>query len=84
MPRIVEVSVDPGVYEKGHVQGAVGLKWHSELCDPVSRDILSQEQFEKLCARSGIGNDSTVVRSASSPSWSARWNRSWYPDSGAV
>src|SRR5262245_36474836 len=39
--RVVEVSVDPGVYEKGHVAGAVGLKWHSELCDPVSRDILS-------------------------------------------
>ncbi|MFN3485069.1 MAG: sulfurtransferase, partial [Planctomycetota bacterium] len=31
--RLVEVSVDPGVYERGHIPGAVGLKWHSELCD---------------------------------------------------
>src|SRR5262245_22433176 len=41
--RICEVSVDPGVYEKGHVPGAVGFKWHSELCDPVGRDIVSPE-----------------------------------------
>ena len=27
--RFVEVSVDPGVYEKGHLQGAVGFRWHS-------------------------------------------------------
>jgi hypothetical protein len=24
------VSVDPGVYEKGHVPGAVGFRWHNE------------------------------------------------------
>src|SRR5688572_179767 len=71
--RIVEVSVDPGVYEKGHVQGAVGLKWHSELCDPVRRDILSAEQFEKLCSRSGIANDATVVLYGDNSNWFAAW-----------
>ena len=71
--RVVEVSVDPGVYEKGHLQGAVGLKWHSELCDPVRRDILSAEQFEKLCARSGISNDSTVVLYGDNSNWFAAW-----------
>ena len=71
--RVVEVSVDPGVYEKGHVQGAVGLKWHSELCDPVRRDILSAEQVEKLCARSGIANDSTVVLYGDNSNWFAAW-----------
>lgn len=71
--RIVEVSVDPGVYEKGHVQGAIGLKWHSELCDPVRRDILSAEQFEELCARSGIANDSTVVLYGDNSNWFAAW-----------
>src|SRR5262245_20759252 len=71
--RLVEVSVDPRVYEKGHVQGAVGLKWHSELCDPVRRDILSAEQFEKLCSRSGIANDSTVVLYGDNNNWFAAW-----------
>jgi thiosulfate/3-mercaptopyruvate sulfurtransferase len=71
--RLVEVSVDPGVYEKGHVQGAIGLKWHSELCDPVRRDMLSAEQFEKLCSKSGIANDSTVVLYGDNSNWFAAW-----------
>jgi len=71
--RVVEVSVDSAVYEKGHVQGAVGLKWHSELCDPVRRDILSGEQFEKLCSRSGISNYSTVVLYGDNSNWFAAW-----------
>src|SRR5262249_33357812 len=71
--RIVEVSVDPGLYEKGHVAGAVGLKWHSELCDPVARDILSAAQFEKLCAKSGIANDTTVVLYGDNNNWFAAW-----------
>jgi thiosulfate/3-mercaptopyruvate sulfurtransferase len=71
--RVLEVSVDPGVYEKGHVQGAVGLRWHSELCDPVRRDILSAVQFEKLCAQSGIANDSTVVLYGDNSNWFAAW-----------
>ena len=71
--RIVEVSVDPGVYEKGHVQGAVGWKWHSELCDPVRRDILTAEQFEKLCAKAGIANDTTVVLYGDNNNWFAAW-----------
>jgi thiosulfate/3-mercaptopyruvate sulfurtransferase len=71
--RIVEVSVDPGVYEKGHIQGAVGFKWHSELCNPVNRDIVGKENFEKLCSRSGIGNDTTVVLYGDNNNWFACW-----------
>ncbi len=71
--RLVEVSVDPGVYEKGHVQGAVGFKWHSELCDPVSRDIVSAEKFEALCRRAGISNDTTVVLYGDLNNWFACW-----------
>src|SRR5574341_2215642 len=71
--RLVEVSVDPGVYEKGHVQGAVGFKWHSELCDPVRRDILTKEQFERLCGKAGIANDTTVVLYGDNNNWFAAW-----------
>jgi thiosulfate/3-mercaptopyruvate sulfurtransferase len=71
--RLVEVSVDPGVYEKGHVQGAVGWKWHSQLCDPVGRDIVSPENFEKLCRESGISNDTTVVLYGDLNNWFACW-----------
>lgn len=71
--RIVEVSVDPGVYEKGHVTGAAGFKWHTELCDPVSRDIVSRENFEKLCSRAGIAPDTTVVFYGDNSNWFACW-----------
>ena len=71
--RIVEVSVDPGLYEKGHVPGAAGFKWHSDLCDPVARDIVSRENFEKLCSRAGIASDTTVVFYGDNSNWFACW-----------
>ncbi len=71
--RLVEVSVDPGVYEKGHIPGAVGLKWHSELCDPVRRDIVSLERFEKLVSEAGISKDTTVVLYGDNGNWFAAW-----------
>ena len=71
--RFVEVSVDPGVYEKGHLKGAVGFKWHSELCDPVSRDIVSPERFQALCREAGISNDTTVVLYGDLNNWFACW-----------
>lgn len=39
--RIAEVSVNPGVYEKGHIPGAVNFSWHTDLNDQVKRDIVS-------------------------------------------
>ena len=39
--RVFEVSVNPGVYERGHIPGAVNLAWHTDLVDPVRRDIVS-------------------------------------------
>jgi thiosulfate/3-mercaptopyruvate sulfurtransferase len=71
--RLVEVSVDPGAYEKGHVPGAVGFRWHSELCDPVSRDIVKAEGFEKLLSRAGISEDTTVVLYGDNNNWFACW-----------
>src|SRR5205085_11012890 len=69
--RFIEVSVDPGVYEKGHVRGALGFKWHSELCDPVSRDIVSAEKVQALCRDAGISTDTTVVLHADLNNWFA-------------
>jgi len=28
--RIIEVSVNPGVYERGHIPGAVNFPWHND------------------------------------------------------
>jgi thiosulfate/3-mercaptopyruvate sulfurtransferase len=71
--RIIEVSVDTGVYERGHIQGAVNFKWHTDLVDPVKRDIASKENFEKLLRQAGVNNDSTIVIYGDSNNWFAAW-----------
>jgi thiosulfate/3-mercaptopyruvate sulfurtransferase len=70
---LIEVSVDTGVYERGHIQGAVNFKWHTDLVDPVKRDIASKENFEKLLRQAGVNNDSTIVIYGDSNNWFAAW-----------
>jgi len=71
--RLIEVSVDTGVYERGHIQGALNFKWHTDLVDPVKRDIASKENFEKLLRQAGVNNDSTIVIYGDSNNWFAAW-----------
>ncbi len=71
--RIVEVDVDTTSYDQGHVPGAVGWNWSTQLCDPVVRDIIPQAQFARLMGESGIGNDTTVVLYGDNNNWFAAW-----------
>lgn len=71
--RIVEVDVNTGSYEEGHVPGALGWAWDTELCDTVQRDIVPREEFEQLMSRSGIGNDTTIVLYGDNNNWFAAW-----------
>ena len=71
--RIVEVDVDTGSYDEGHVPGAIGWAWDSQLCDTLVRDILPKDRFEKLLGDSGIGGDTTVVLYGDNNNWFAAW-----------
>ena len=71
--RLIEVSVDTGVYERGHIQGAVNFKWHTDLVDPVKRDIASKENLQKTLQTLGINNDSTIVIYGDNNNWFAAW-----------
>jgi thiosulfate/3-mercaptopyruvate sulfurtransferase len=71
--RIVEVSVEPGKFERGHIPGSVNIQWHSDLVDPVRRDIVSRENFEKMMDRYGIGNNTLVVLYGDNNNWFAAW-----------
>jgi thiosulfate/3-mercaptopyruvate sulfurtransferase len=71
--RVVEVDVDTKAYDEGHVPGALGWAWNSQLCDTVQRDILSKAQFEELMASSGISNGTTVVIYGDNNNWFAAW-----------
>lgn len=69
--RLVEVDVDTSTYEQGHIPGAVGWNWQSQLCDNVRRDVLTKEEFAKLMTASGIANDTTVVLYGDNNNWFA-------------
>lgn len=71
--RIIEVSVVPGVYERGHIPGAVNFAWHSDLVDPVRRDIASQEAFQALLREAGVNDDSTTILYGDNNNWFAAW-----------
>ena len=71
--RVVEVSVEPGLFERGHVPGAQNIVWHTDLVDTVKRDIASQEKFQALVRKLGIDKDTTVVLYGDNNNWFAAW-----------
>jgi len=71
--RVFEVSVDTGVYERGHIPGAAHLNWHTDLVDPEKRDIATRESFEKLLREAGVNKDTTIVLYGDNNNWFAAW-----------
>jgi thiosulfate/3-mercaptopyruvate sulfurtransferase len=71
--RLVEVDVDTEAYDQGHIPGAVGWNWTSQLNDQLTRDILSAEQMGELLGESGIGPDTTVVLYGDNNNWFATY-----------
>jgi hypothetical protein len=57
---VAEVEEDPDLYEGGHIVGAVKLHWRDDLQDPLERDLVDREAFERLMGRLGISNASTT------------------------
>lgn len=71
--RIIEVDVDTSAYDQGHVPGAVGWNWQTQLQDPVRRDLADKRVYEELLGRSGIANDTTVILYGDNNNWFAAW-----------
>ena len=71
--RLVEVDVDTSAYDQGHVPGAIGWNWQTQLQDQVRRDLIDQAGFEKLLGTSGIANDTTIVFYGDNNNWFACW-----------
>ena len=70
---VVEVDVDTKTYDEGHIEGAVGWNWQTQLADRARRDILTLSDYEKLLGGSGIGNNTTVVLYGDNSNWFAAW-----------
>ena len=71
--RVIEVSVNPGLYERAHIPGAVNLSWHNDLNDKLRRDIVSKQDFEKLLSKAGVKDYTTVVLYGDTNNWFAAW-----------
>lgn len=71
--RLVEVDVDTTQYASGHIPGAIAFDWQTQLQDNIARDIISQEEFEALLSRSGIGADTHVVLYGDNNNWFAAY-----------
>ena len=67
----MEIDVDPKLYAAGHIPGAVGWDWTTQLNDQVRRDIISKEDFEKLNSEAGIKNTDTIIIYGDSSNWFA-------------
>ncbi len=71
--RLVEVSVDTSSYDQGHIAGAVGWNWQSQLQASVRRDLISKDELENLLGSSGIDNNTTVILYGDNNNWFAAW-----------
>ncbi len=71
--KLIEIDVDTEAYESGHIPGAVGFNWQTQLQDPIRRDILSKEGFEKLVGGAGISPNDTVVLYGDNHNWFAAY-----------
>jgi len=71
--RLVEVDVDTSAYEQGHIPGAVGWNWQSQLQQTVVRDVIGKADMEQLLGSSGIDNNTIVVLYGDNNNWFAAW-----------
>jgi len=71
--KLIEVDVDTTAYDEGHVEGAAGFNWTSQLQDQVRRDIATKEQIEQLLSAAGVSNNDTVVLYGDNNNWFAAY-----------
>ena len=71
--RFLEVDVDTEAYDTGHLPGATGVNWKSQLTDPVRRDLVSRDELEALLRAAGIDDDTTIVLYGDNNNWFAAW-----------
>jgi thiosulfate/3-mercaptopyruvate sulfurtransferase len=75
--RIVEVDENPALYAEGHVPGAIGFDWRTDLQDQVRRDFLGPEAFGALFGARGVSDDHLIVLYGDRNNWFAAYTY-WY------
>ena len=79
--RLIEVDVDTTAYDQGHIPGAVGWNWQTQLQDNIRRDLIDKAALEGLLGKSGVGNDTTILLYGDNNNWFAAyalWQLKYY------
>ena len=71
--RVIEVDEDTSAYEKGHIRGAVGWNWSTDLHAPLGRDYVDQAGLSALLSAAGVGDDTTVILYGGNNNWFAAY-----------
>ena len=71
--RLIEVDVDTSAYEQGHIPGAVGWNWQTQLQDTLRRDLADQRSFSQLAGKAGITPETAVILYGDNNNWFAAW-----------
>ncbi len=71
--RVIEVSVDQGAFDQGHIPGAVALNWFHDLEERPHRDIASRATIERLLGAAGVSPDTTLVVYGDNNNWFATY-----------
>jgi thiosulfate/3-mercaptopyruvate sulfurtransferase len=71
--RVVEVDEDVTAYGRGHLPGAVGWSWTTDLRAAVGRDLIDQEGLTSLLRSAGVSAGTTVVLYGANNNWFAAY-----------
>ena len=71
--RVIEVDEDTNAYEKGHIRGAVGWNWTTDLHTEVGRDYVDQAELSELLSAAGVSSDTTVILYGGNNNWFAAY-----------
>jgi thiosulfate/3-mercaptopyruvate sulfurtransferase len=71
--RVIEVDEDTTAYKKGHIPGAVGWNWNTDLHAPVGRDYIDQQGLSDLLRGAGVGPGTTVILYGGNNNWFAAY-----------
>jgi thiosulfate/3-mercaptopyruvate sulfurtransferase len=71
--RVIEVDEDTSAFDKGHISGALGWNWSTDLHAPLGRDYLDRGALSELLGAAGVSDDTTVVLYGANNNWFAAY-----------
>jgi thiosulfate/3-mercaptopyruvate sulfurtransferase len=71
--RFLEVDVDTTAYKYGHIPGAIGINWTTDLCGASENRLPDPDSFMRLCGSRGLSNNTTLVFYGDHHNWFAAY-----------